>query len=298
MQYTEMSHCPSDIPVKRIDADHYVYTCGPLAGTVFDYVKADTKVDCVVSVKRSLNSLRWIINSNCTDSSRLLWVTLTYAVQMEDYVRLYSDFKRFNVRFRRYLKKVYGLSCEYICVAEPQASGRWHMHLIPLFDRPAPFIPNDEIFSLWGQGFTKTKAVHGVDNLGAYFSAYLADLPVEDADASGCSYDSSNVIEKVVVDGDDDSKKLPKKFIKGGRLHYYPAGMNLYRCSRGIKRPLVEDLSDLSWADLQKEKAGLGDPTFSRSCLVSFGGKSASVSSDPYHSDTVITTEYYNTLRS
>ena len=41
-----------------------------------------------------------------------------------------------------------------------------------------------------------------------------------------------------VVDGKN------KKFIKGGRLKYYPSGMPLFSASRGMKRPVVEHLTN------------------------------------------------------
>lgn len=34
--------------------------------------------------------------------------------------------------------------------------------------------------NLWGQGFTKTKALDNCDNIGAYFSAYLGDMPLDE----------------------------------------------------------------------------------------------------------------------
>ena len=37
---------------------------------------------------------------------------------------------------------------------------------------------------------------------------------------------------------------LAKQFIKGERLKYYPAGMNIYSSSRGMKRPEVEEMTN------------------------------------------------------
>lgn len=37
---------------------------------------------------------------------------------------------------------------------------------------------------------------------------------------------------------------VSKQFIKGERLKFYPAGMNLYSSSRGMKRPVVEELTN------------------------------------------------------
>ncbi|WP_448192997.1 hypothetical protein, partial [Azospirillum sp. sgz301742] len=40
-----------------------------------------------------------------------------------------------------------------------------------------------------------------------------------------------------------------KKFIKGGRLHMYPPGMNLYRKSKGIQPP---DREKMKWKEAKK----------------------------------------------
>src|SRR5690625_653782 len=84
---------------------------------------------------------------------------------------------------------------------------------------------------LWGHGFVTIKSMKDVDNIGAYFSAYLADL----------EHTSENIHEALseglkVVEREIDGQK--KKFIKGGRLHLYPAGMKLYRKSKGVEYPI------------------------------------------------------------
>ena len=38
--------------------------------------------------------------------------------------------------------------------------------------------------------------------------------------------------------------KQKKAIVKGARLHLYPSGFNLYRCSRGVKRPEVEEMTE------------------------------------------------------
>lgn len=37
---------------------------------------------------------------------------------------------------------------------------------------------------------------------------------------------------------------VSKQFIKGERLKFYPAGMNLYSSSRCMKKPVVEELTN------------------------------------------------------
>ncbi|MDZ4412004.1 hypothetical protein ORL59_00005, partial [Bacillus cereus] len=52
-----------------------------------------------------------------------------------------------------------------------------------------------------------------------------------------------------------------KKFIKGGRLHMYPPGMNLYRKSKGISFP---DREDMKYKDIKKVVGSL-TPHYSKS---------------------------------
>ena len=73
---------------------------------------------------------------------------------------------------------------EYIVACEPQSRGAWHMHLIIIFDRLAPFIPNATIETLWEQGFTKTTRLENIDNIGAYLTAYLGDMEYNEENVS------------------------------------------------------------------------------------------------------------------
>jgi hypothetical protein len=63
-----------------------------------------------------------------------------------------------------------------------------------------------------------------------------------------------------------DGKKIPKKIIKGGRLHMYPAHFNLYRCSRGIKAPdIIKEIEK----DVQKKiKASSAKLTFEKTISI------------------------------
>ena len=100
------------------------------------------------------------------------------------------------------------------------------MHLIAIWQDRAPFVPNAELRKCWSHGFVKVNAVtDNCDNLGAYLSAYLANVP----DESG----------EEVRQSDGTTKRIKKR----GRLGMYPAHMNIYRTSRGIARP------DVFWAE-------------------------------------------------
>lgn len=187
------------------------------------------RIDDKKSIKRSMNNLKEYINYNITNVDRCKFITLTYRENMTDTNKLYFDFKNFMKRFRYY----YG-SCEFINVIEPQSRGAWHCHCIIIFNKKAPFISNEEVEKLWTHGFTSTKSIkEEVDNIGNYLTAYLTDIPLDEAlklDINITEYEVKEVI---------DDKEVPKKILKGARLELYPSGMKIYRISRGIRKPPV-----------------------------------------------------------
>lgn len=227
-------------------------------GEIVEKVHTTNRSEGEQSVKRTLKKIRDLVNANCTSPDNLHWITLTYAENMTDPKRLYSDFGAFWKRFCRYCKGNKYTIPEYIAVAEPQGRGAWHMHLILIWNGSPPYIPNDaELFPLWGHGWTKIERVYNCDNIGAYFSAYLADIDItEDEGLKDMPVDDVHVIEKV------NSKGKRKKILKGGRLSLYPTGMNIVRYSRGCKQPIIEN------GIQAKEKASAGTETYSQTFAV------------------------------
>jgi len=221
------------ISIQKINADTYLdLKTGELKEITSKVNRAQDKA----SVSQSLRNLRDLINTNLTDPENALWVTLTYAENMRDPIRLYEDFRRFWMRFRYYLKKHNYPSVEYIIAAEPQGRGAWHLHCLFFFCERAPFLPNTEIARIWRQGFTKTQSLKHIDNPGLYLTAYLGDMELGEAMAIGHLY--GMIKEATTYDG------TKKAIIKGARLHMYPAGFHLYRCSRGIQKPEIYHVTE------------------------------------------------------
>lgn len=213
------------------DGENYIVIS---TGEVKEIQHTENRAQNVNSLRRSFDRLRMLINANTDKPEWCRFVTLTYRENMTDPKRLYRDFDKFSKRFRYYCEKQdYGRP-EYIAVTEPQARGAWHLHVIFIFEKRAPFIPNDTLAQLWGHGFVHARALDNVDNPGAYLTAYLGDieLPEGDAEYNQLAETAFEIVERQV-------EGKSKKFIKGGRLHLYPTTMNLYRCSRGVKRPTV-----------------------------------------------------------
>ncbi len=230
-------HGPPEIVIEKLDADTYIDT---RTGEVKEFRHTASRAEDKASVAQSLRNLRDIINANLTDPATALWVTLTYRGNMRNAQKLYEDFHAFIKRFRRYLKKEGHPPAEYIAAAEPQGRGAWHLHVLFLLPGKAPFIPNAGMARLWGHGFTKTRGLKGINNPGLYLTAYLGDMEFTEAAMSGTQRGRLVEVETM----DEQGRKAKKAIVKGARLHLYPSGFNLYRHSRGVKRPEVLHMTE------------------------------------------------------
>jgi len=224
-------------PIKKVDKDHGVDV---RTGELVEFQHNINRAGDKHSVAQTLKRLRDIINTNLESPDNALWVTFTYAENMRDDKQLYTDFHAFFKRFRRYQERKGQLPAEYIACAEPQGRGAWHLHLILLFPDRAPFIPNAEMARLWKHGFTKVKSLKNLENPGLYLTCYLGDMELTEAAQAGAM---SARIKEVDVTGADGVRQK-KAIIKGARLHMYPPGFNIYRTSRGIKRPTVSTMTE------------------------------------------------------
>lgn len=284
-----LRNIPKDTGLRKLDADTYLNT---ITGEVKEYEHIENRAESTSSIRRTMRQIRLLVNANVTDPKRALWVTLTYAENMTDTKRLYSDFKVFWLRLCRFCKKQGYGKPEFISVVEPQGRGAWHVHLFLIWEHEAPFIPNNEVMEkLWEHGWTKTKSIKDVDNVGAYFSAYLADIPVDEALELPMSlYGKMKKLKREEKSFEDEDGNIKtKKFIKGGRLALYPRGMCMFRHSRGIKEPTVEWTNPESWEEKKtKEKSQLGALTFS---------SSTTILNDDGEMVNLITKEYYNSNR-
>ena len=269
-----LEHRNNKNPIQLLDKDNYVLLS---TGEVKECNHIENRSENKLQVSQSLKRLRDYINTNVVNVNHCKWITLTYKENMTDTKRLYSDFKNFVKRF----KYKYG-HFEYIVACEPQGRGAWHCHCIIIFDKKAPFIPNKDIENLWGHGFTKTNKLDDIDNIGAYLTAYLGDMELSSCKENNIEFKDCDI--KEVTEIGNIKLKTPKKFIKGGRLYMYPPKFNLYRISRGIKKPKKEYYS----YHVAKEKIGSLKPTYSKAIQLT--------DTDNNFSNKIIY-EYYNTKR-
>ena len=282
---TTYSKEPEPPCIRKVDKDHYLDLRD---GQFHEFNHIENRAQCKGSISRTLAWIRALINTNVTEPKNCRWVTLTYRENMTDPKRLYTDYEKFWKRLLYWCKKNGHKKPEYISVIEPQGRGAWHVHSFFIWPGRAPYIENEAVLEkLWPHGFTRIKEPKDCDNVGAYFSAYLADMPLDELECLPAEEKEKvlpglEVREVEVTDARELTKK--KKFVKGGRLHLYPPGMNIIRRSRGIKDPIDE------WMDRgqARENASLGGLTFSQAFDV--------LSDDGRYLNT-IQKEYYNSKR-
>ena len=247
IQYLEKQNSTSFI--RKLDADHYTDI---RTGEIREIRHTENRSQGINSLQKTFNRLRELINTNFVGSPNELFVTLTYRgeLQTNDTKRIYEDFKNFMKRLKYAYKK--STTIDYINVLEPHASGNFHMHVLLRFndvDR-VDYIRNDYLRDMWGHGFVTIQSLKGVDNIGAYLSAYLADIEIPEDRLDNLS-GHPDLIEK-------DVKGKKKKFLKGARLVFYPTGVNIYRKSKGIRDAEKEKMS---YKNAQK-KVGSVKPHF------------------------------------
>lgn len=257
VQYLEKENNKAHI--RKIDADRYVFL---ETGEIRDFEKTENRSQGENSLRKTFRRMRELINTNFTGAANELFGTLTYEgkLQTNDPKVVYEDFKNFMKRLRYHYKDV--STIDYINVLEPHASGNFHMHVLLRFnDLESIYIPNEvdrltgesinaPLRDIWGNGNVTIQSLKGVDNIGAYLSAYLADIEIPEENVKNFE-GNPDLIEKEV-----SGKK--KKFLKGARLKFYPTGVNIYRKSKGIQDPKVEKMT---YKNAQK-KLGGATPNF------------------------------------
>lgn len=206
--------------------------------------RAKSRAQNLRYVRQSMQRGRDMVNTNIRDLQKTIWVTFTYAENMTDSKKLYYDFMNFNKAYRQKVGKY-----RYIVAVEPQERGAWHMHVFMIFDE-VPWIDYNEIIKTWGKGRVKVQRMYGdVDNLGAYVSAYLCNLPLQ---------------EKAITEGGHNLNIVKDReghmYEKSRRIYMYPAGMQIFRFSRGLVKP-TEEFIDLAVAE---KKASAGTLTFEK----------------------------------
>lgn len=288
---TEIRHLTfknDEAQIRKIDNDTYEVL---KTGEIRTFNHWENRGDGQNSLRKTFDNLRKIINTNCSSTYRCRWATLTYQQDngepMTDPEQLYDDFRKFILRFNYFCKKHGYGKPEYIVAREPQHNGAWHAHVLFIFSDRAPYIHNDTEFNpIWGHGYTSFKTLKSefgdVDNVGAYLTAYLADIDLE----SALNIKNLNLSDYICKNGrwfdEKENKYVTKQFIKGARLRLYPSNFRLYNTSKGIKQPIEYE------TDYKSAKKEVSGQTLTRTSDIL-------VDTGDYR--TVISKRYYNSKR-
>lgn len=257
VEVQHMTRNNSACHIKKLDADRYMVI---ETGEILEFEKAETRAESEHSLRMTFKRLRYLINGNFHGNRNELFITLTYAENMTDRERLMKDYEKFMKRLR-YRLKLKTADLDYLSVVEPQRRGAWHMHVLLRFNgQKSAYVPSDQLENIWGHGFVKIRRIDGIDNLGAYLTAYLADIELPD------ELESLKEVEKLqgreIVYKEIEGER--KAVVKGGRLWRYPSGMNLYRSSKGIVPP---ERQKMLYKDIKKV-VGSVRPHYSTSITV------------------------------
>ena len=256
-----------EMPIVVVEGGRYYYRdnyeIDDITGEIktFEFNHADNRSENKESLRRTFKKLRDLINTNFVGGFNEKFVTLTYRQQgyyltedgniefqyktpMRDSKKLYTDVDKFMKRLRYHYKDISKI--EYINVVEPQNDGSWHCHILMKFiDVENIFLPYTVINDHWKQGWSDVRKVDNCDNIGAYLTAYLCDVVLDDP--KDIIEIGGDVVEKEIT---FKGEKVKKKVIKGERLKFYPNDFKLFRPSRGLKRPVIEKMKN---KDIKKE---------------------------------------------
>ena len=236
---------PTHTHIRRIDANTYKII---RTGEVCHYRKMDKDAKAAsrrAALMRTMRELSGLIRTNFVNAGQAghkaqLFITLTYADNMQDSKRLYDDFRAFWQRFKRAHKEH---NLEYISVAEPQGRGAWHLHvMVKSTNKRALYVDNKDVTEIWGYGYTDTQRLKS-DDIGTYYVAYFTDLIADAAQLVYAPTPAPSSQEVALTETDValmGQAHISKSRIKGGRLHMYPDNFKFYRCSKGIIRPQWE----------------------------------------------------------
>lgn len=144
------------------------------SGRSVEASEGDKKETRKKTLSKAKSTIRRLINANVEawgESPK--FITLTFAENVQDIKQANYEFKKFRQRLEYDLN----LKLKYVVVMEFQKRGAIHYHAI-FFN--LPYVPNEKLATIWGQGFVKINNIDKVDNVGAYVTKYMTKQDYED----------------------------------------------------------------------------------------------------------------------
>lgn len=164
------------------------------------------------NINRAKMKLRRLINANCEEDN--LFITLTFAKNIQDVSYAKDYFKKFMKRLNYLRKKETLPNVRYVYVIEFQKRGAIHFHCVFFGEK---YIPHKELWSKWSKEgiFSKkdyvfVNRIDNVDNIGAYVVKYmnkeLNDKRLEGHDLYGRS--KGNLREPIIINKKEEVQAL------------------------------------------------------------------------------------------
>lgn len=232
VEISSMSRQNKTIKIKKLDKDRYLNL---MTGEIGYFEHTENRAQSLDYLAQSIKKIKDLINYNFQGTENEKWVTLSYKDgvknPMRDVKKLYKDVSLFMKRLQ-YFYKDFG-KLEYINCIEPQGTGSFHCHILVKFEKEIYFNKPD-LEKIWGHGWAYAKQKKDVRNLGGYISAYLGNIRSNDKNKYLLKKKGIKNIEFTTTE------KEKKAYIKGGRLHFYPTGIQIFRKSKGIVYPPVD----------------------------------------------------------
>lgn len=206
-----ISTCNTRPTIKRIGDGKHI---NMRTGEIVTETKQVKRGDSPYSLLESNLRLQDLIKENTVDIDHILLSTLTYAKKTLDIKRVNEDFKVFIKYLRRNIVE-YG-NIEYINSAELHSDkSSYHLHAILFFNESVKsvFIPMPTLSRAWQNGALSVSKPKTKQEVYSYLTPHL----------------SNEVTDK--------NSHMHNKALLQMEL---PAGQNLYRCSKGIRKPVVQ----------------------------------------------------------
>ncbi len=203
--------CNTKATIKRIGNGRHINV---RTGEIATETKQVKRGDSLYSLLESNLRLQDLIKENTIDTDHILLSTLTYAKKELDIRKVNEDFKVFIKYLRRNVVEFGNI--EYINTAELHSDkSSYHLHAILFFNEAnkSVFIPMQMLLRAWKKGSISVGKPKTKVEVYSYLTPHL----------------SNEVTDK--------NSHMHQKALLQMEL---PAGQNLYRYSKGIKKPIIQ----------------------------------------------------------
>jgi hypothetical protein len=188
---------------------------------------------------RARNQIRRLINMNFNNQS--LFVTLTFAKNIQDIAYANDEFKKFIKRIRRKQDDF-----AYVSVMEFQKRGAIHYHMVCNWKitwetHEELQWREQEIARIWRHGFCDIQEITKLDNVGAYLIKYMTKDNVDDRLNGKKRYFHSRNLDQPIELTGEEARKVIEEY-----LNKIPVFTNEYS-SEWTGKVMYREYNPLRW---------------------------------------------------